>query len=271
VFARSGTLTIQDLSTCDHFDLNSTSGGTGAHNGASAGSDLFLMSGVNTQFDISANCTSNPSIRDDSAISLPPGQSYTSGTGAGPVLTKLGSGTLILTSASAFGGPTTMNAGVLEVDTQIGDVVLNGGVFQGVGVVGIITLNSGAVLRPAGSEGTLTGRSLMTWNGGGEVQVQLGSIAGQSASNLVVLNGALAKGTSGSFMIGIGQAYATPIIGHSYTLIDAASTNFTSGDFSVAPLAPLQTLNGNLSVSGGLVQFTVTGFTTDRLFADGYE
>jgi hypothetical protein len=133
------------------------------------------------------------------------------------------------------------------------------------------SLNNGAVLRPAGSEGTLTGKSLMTWNGGGAVQFQIGSVAAQDVSNQLVLNGVLVKGTSGSFTIGIGQAYGPVVVPHTYTLIQASSTTFTTGDFTVTALAPLKTLTGNVSVNAGLVQFTATAFTTDRLFADGFE
>ena len=72
-------------------------------------------------------------------------------TGRG-VLTKAGSGTLVLPGTNTFIGNTVLDQGNLAVDGAIsGAVRLNGGVLMGVGRVGSIIAASGGILSPGKS------------------------------------------------------------------------------------------------------------------------
>ena len=76
-----------------------------------------------------------------------------SGAGA---LQQNGSGKTILTAASTYTGPTTVNAGTLIVNGSLASgVTVNGGLFGGSGKVASLTLNGGA-LSPGNSIGTIT-------------------------------------------------------------------------------------------------------------------
>ena len=91
-----------------------TAGGI-THNGAAAGSGLFLMTGATTTFDLAGSYTISDTLADDSLSTLPTGQSYKSGNGAGAAITKQNTGTLILSGANTYAGATSVTAGVLRV------------------------------------------------------------------------------------------------------------------------------------------------------------
>jgi autotransporter-associated beta strand protein len=75
-------------------------------------------------------------------------------------LTKIGTGTLILTGANTYIGPTGINAGTLDVTGSIAKssltTVASGATLTGTGAVGAVQVNSGGTLLPgvAGSPGT---------------------------------------------------------------------------------------------------------------------
>ena len=75
-------------------------------------------------------------------------------------LTKIGSGTLILSANNPYIGPTNVNAGTLDVTGSIANsslsTVASGATLTGTGTVGSVKINSGGVLLPgaAGAPGT---------------------------------------------------------------------------------------------------------------------
>src|SRR6516164_1241178 len=77
-----------------------------------------------------------------------------SGTGG---LDKIGSGTLILTSASTYTGDTNVNEGVLTVTGSLVSAVSvnEGGTLTGTGTIGGLSVGSGGIVAPGNSIGTL--------------------------------------------------------------------------------------------------------------------
>jgi autotransporter-associated beta strand protein len=176
-----------------------------------------------------------------------------SGTGA---LAVSGGGTLILSGLNTYTGATSVlpNA-IFEVDgsNTASTTEVNGGNIQGVGTLGMITLNSGSVTPGrVASPGVMTASSLV-WNPGGALNVYL---ATPSNSNQLALAQSLQKGTSGSgsgyiFNLVALPAYTTSA---SYPLITFGSTNFSASDFSNT-----SSVRGFFSISGNTLFFNPVG------------
>ncbi|WP_208976403.1 autotransporter outer membrane beta-barrel domain-containing protein [Polycladidibacter hongkongensis] len=115
--------------------------------------------------------------------------------GAGS-LNKTDLGTLILNGNNSYSGGTTLTAGKLLVNGSIGDVTVHGGSLGGSGAVRAAALNSGAVVTPGNSIGTLNAASLV-FNSGSTYEVELndgGDVAGTNndllaASGAATING----------------------------------------------------------------------------------
>lgn len=114
--------------------------------------------------------------------------SIISGVGFG--ITKAGSGTLTLTSASTYTGATNVDAGKLVVGVNgVGSLgstsvlVNNTGTLGGSGTIaGPITVNSGGAISPGNSVGTLT-TGAETWNGGGSYIWEITSTSGTAGTD----------------------------------------------------------------------------------------
>jgi autotransporter-associated beta strand protein len=167
-------------------------------------------------------------------------------------LTKSGIGTLVLGGVNTYTGTTTLSLGNLVVNGSLANgspvIVNNTGTQPGLGGAGTIldavTLNSGGTISPgnitlvgtapAPQVGTLTAGSL-TWNGGGKLSYQLGDPSLAANSDQLVLNGALTKGTAGTFAFTFTQLTGFSTSGI-YTLMTFSSeSGFIASDFTGAP------------------------------------
>ena len=264
VFALSGTLTLQNPHANGKIRGNAVAAGAGASNGASAGSGLFLMSGVTTTFDIPGVYTVVDTIADDSVSSLP-GGGYAAGNGVGAAITKVGLGTLLLDGANSYAGMTSIDEGTL------------GGTGT---VVGPVKLGSGAQISPGdpsvddGAGELIVGP--LTWISGSAMNFQLSASANDL---LLIIGGTLSRGGVGnSFIFHFGMGDRPPATATPYTLIYSYGiVSFVPTDFSFDFDPGMYTaLTGHFSFTGieGAplgVQFTVDSLTANRMFADTFD
>lgn len=167
--------------------------------------------------------------------------------------TKVGSGTMRLTSASAYAGGTTISSGTLLVNNSIGsgtgsgNVTVNGGTLSGTGIIaGAVSLNSGGTLSPGASIGTLTLNSAPILNG--TTVMEINRNGGSSlADKIVVTSGTLNYGGT----LNVLNVGATLVGGEVFTIFSA---NSYSGEFGNSVLPALNSgLNwylGGLTVNG---------------------
>jgi autotransporter-associated beta strand protein len=152
--------------------------------------------------------------------------------GAGGFL-KLGSGTLEITGANTYSGPTLVNAGGLLVNGSLGDttVTVGSGAFLGGSgtIAGDVVIQSGGFLRPGNSPGILTVGSLLL-NAGSftEMEINGPGVAGTDYDQIRVTGEATLGGT---LEILLGGGYV-PQAGDSFVLIDA-DTITAGSDFDV--------------------------------------
>jgi autotransporter-associated beta strand protein len=91
-------------------------------------------------------------------------------------LTKIGPGTLTLSGASTYTGPTMVDAGALFVNGSIANsaVTVNSGAkLAGIGTVGPTTINSGGIFAPGTSPGTMAVQGNLAFQSGAFYVVQV--------------------------------------------------------------------------------------------------
>jgi fibronectin-binding autotransporter adhesin len=181
-------------------------------------------------------------------------------------LLKTGTGTLELTGANTYAGPTVVNAGTLLVNNPAGSfgtgtgtvTVNNGARIGGTGTIGgNLIANAGAIIRPGNSPGNLTV--------GGSVTMTAGSKYGFQYAGAI---NSAPPDSGGSAVFGVGNSHMS--VGGTLTIDPAAGFNFTGngGAFS-ADFAPGQSYSFQVAAAGTVVpfnitnpaQFTVSGFT----------
>lgn len=177
-------------------------------------------------------------------------------------LTKLGTGTLVLSNANTYTGDTNITEGTLLLSGSLtassNDVTVGStATLAGTGsIAGTLTANGS--VAPGNSIGTLSVSNDVTWNAGGDEWVfELGAAAGSLASaasggstqDLLDITGA-----NSDFIKGTGSGFTFDFAGTGaagwYKLVDwAGTTGFVSTDFVATNLGA--GLTGDFTVDSG--------------------
>jgi fibronectin-binding autotransporter adhesin len=134
-------------------------------------------------------------------------------------LEKIGDGTLFLTGAGSYTGPTTVSAGALVVNGSIANssVTVNAGaLLAGTGIVGATTIAGGATFAPGsgipGSSMTVAGN--LAFQSGALYVVQINPSSASSASVIAGGNATLAGTVNAAFASG-------SYVSRTYTILSA--------------------------------------------------
>lgn len=184
--------------------------------------------------------------------------------GLGGSITKIGTGTLVLTAANTYTGDTIVKHGILVVDNTVGSatgtgrVRAEGATLAGTGVItGAVTIGRGiggrkSYLSPGDPNevGTLTTESLLTFNPSGSYNYDFDSDAALADD---VLADGVTIDPGAEFTLNDRGAGVLPQ-GIVLTAISNTSANPISGIFSNLPDGAIVNVNGNnlqASYSGG--------------------
>jgi autotransporter-associated beta strand protein len=164
--------------------------------------------------------------------------------GVGGSLTKVGTGTLILSGNNFYTGTTTVLDGILRVTGSLkGPVKVDGGVLGGNGMFfGGVTVGPGGNVAPGASIGTFSSAGLLSFESGSAYDLEIDSSA-QRADRIDALNVTIGTGVHlDGEEIGKG---ALPI-GFQFTIIENTSSNPTIGTFNGVPEGSQIAVGNNL-------------------------
>jgi autotransporter-associated beta strand protein len=148
--------------------------------------------------------------------------------GIGGSLTKIGIGTLTLSGANTYTGPTTVNAGKLVVDGSItSPVTVNVGTLGGSGTTGSVLVNSGGIISPGNSAGILNVAGDLVLSLGAIYLVELNGTAVGINYDQISVAGAVSL-NSATLSLSLGFA---PNLGDAFTIIANDGTDSVSGTF----------------------------------------
>ena len=195
-------------------------------NGDAAGKALYLHGAVVARFATTTTATISSDI---------------AGTGG---LEKSGAGKLTLSAANVYTGATIVSAGELIVDgsiaTSSGVTVKTGATLSGAGAVSAVSVESGGVIGPGHSPGSMTTKDL-TFAAGAKYAVE---IAGATAGQFDVLhvNGAVTLG--GATLQGSLLGGFAPTAAQRFVIIDNDGADAVTGTFAGAAEGGVVTIGG---------------------------
>ncbi|NMX93394.1 MULTISPECIES: autotransporter serine protease [unclassified Pseudomonas] len=173
-------------------------------------------------------------------------------------LIKSGGGSLVLSGDSTYRGPTTVNGGVLKVDGSLTSAVTlnNGGTLGGSGRIGALQANSGSVVAPGNSIGTLNVSGDVNFNAGSTYAVELSNTSSDRivADGRATLNGGTVTLALENSPTLLSQPQAQSLIGRQYTILQAAGG--VTGSFA-AVMPNYLFLGGDLDYTGNGVQLAI--------------
>lgn len=166
-------------------------------------------------------------------------------------LTKQGAGTLNLTGASTYTGPTVVSSGTLLVNGSLGNTsgvtVTSGATLGGTNpgtIAGNVVINQGGNISPGNSVGTLTLASL-DLQGAYNVEITANGV------NDFINLGTGTLNVGSNAMVNILLSY-TPSVGDSFNLVDFGTYTGSLPTFNSAPL-------------GGGMTWDTSSFTTNGM------
>ncbi|HFF9519510.1 TPA: autotransporter outer membrane beta-barrel domain-containing protein [Serratia marcescens] len=154
-------------------------------------------------------------------------------------LTKQGIGTLVMTGANTYSGPTLVNQGRLAVNGSVTSAVSvqSGGIVGGSGTLGSLTARDGGTVAPGNSIGTLNVAGNVSFEPGSRYAVEVGpngqSDRIQSSGSATIGGGEVAVTLENSPNL-LTQSEVRSLLGQQYTILSAQQG--VSGQFdAVAP------------------------------------
>ncbi|WP_460146005.1 autotransporter domain-containing protein [Pseudomonas sp. S2_A02] len=182
-------------------------------------------------------------------------------------LTKQGIGTLVLTGANTYAGPTLVNQGRLAINGSLLSAVTvnNSGILGGNGSIAALTAKSGGTVAPGNSIGTLQVAGDVTFEPGSTYAVELSPTSSDQiiAGGKAIIEGATVSLSLENSPTLLTTSEAKTLLGNQYNILQAAGG--IEGRFG-AVVPDYLFLGGTLDYSASGIQLAVernaTSFTS---------